>query len=73
MDERPQQRRLLCFASALNRESPCEKALLVIRFHMALLRKVARERQSAVIVVTHDERAVEGFDRVRRTKGGPLS
>lgn len=40
---------------------------------MALLRKVARERQSAVIVVTHDERMVEGFDTVRRMKDGRLS
>jgi len=40
---------------------------------MALLRKVARERQSAVIVVIHDERMVEGFDTVRRMKDGRLS
>ncbi len=40
---------------------------------MALLRKVARERQAAVIVVTHDERMVEGFDTVRRMKDGRLS
>ncbi len=45
----------------------------MIRFHMTLLRRVARERQSAVIVVTDDERMVEGFDRVRRMKDGRLS
>ncbi len=40
---------------------------------MAMLRRVARERQSAVIVVTHDERMVDGFDTVRRMKDGHLS
>jgi len=29
-----------------------------------LLRRLGRERRSAVIVVTHDERMIEGFDRV---------
>lgn len=31
---------------------------------MALLRRLGRERRAAVIVVTHDERMIEGFDRV---------
>lgn len=31
---------------------------------MELLRRLAREQGSAVIVVTHDERMIEGFDRV---------
>ncbi len=37
---------------------------------MGLLRKIARERQSAVIVVTHDERMIEGFDTVKRLRDG---
>jgi len=31
---------------------------------MTLLRRLGRERHAAVIVVTHDERMIEGFDRV---------
>jgi putative ABC transport system ATP-binding protein len=31
---------------------------------MELLRRVARERSTAVIVVTHDQRMIEGFDSV---------
>lgn len=31
---------------------------------MDLLRRLGRERHAAVIVVTHDERMIEGFDRV---------
>jgi len=31
---------------------------------MNLLRQLGRERRAAVIVVTHDERMIEGFDRV---------
>jgi len=37
---------------------------------MALLKKIARERHSAVIVVTHDERMIRGFDTVRRMRDG---
>jgi putative ABC transport system ATP-binding protein len=37
---------------------------------MALLKKIAKERRSAVIVVTHDERMIAGFDTVRRMRDG---
>jgi putative ABC transport system ATP-binding protein len=37
---------------------------------MALLKKIARENQSAVIVVTHDMRMIEGFDHVYHMKDG---
>ena len=40
---------------------------------MALLRRIARERQSAVIVVTHDRRMIEGFDAVYYLNDGALS
>jgi putative ABC transport system ATP-binding protein len=39
---------------------------------MELLKKIARENQSAVIVVTHDVRMIEGFDRVYQLKDGRL-
>ena len=39
---------------------------------MELLTKVARENQSAVIVVTHDVRMIEGFDQVYHLKDGRL-
>jgi putative ABC transport system ATP-binding protein len=39
---------------------------------MALLRRLGRERSAAVIVVTHDERMVEGFDRVYRMLDGRI-
>jgi putative ABC transport system ATP-binding protein len=39
---------------------------------MALLKKIARENQSAVIVVTHDMRMIEGFDHVYHMKDGRL-
>ncbi len=39
---------------------------------MELLRKIARENQSAVIVVTHDERMIRGFDHVYHLKDGYL-
>jgi putative ABC transport system ATP-binding protein len=39
---------------------------------MALLKKIARENQSAVIVVTHDVRMIEGFDHVYHIKDGCL-
>jgi putative ABC transport system ATP-binding protein len=40
---------------------------------MALLGRVARERSSAVIVVTHDVRMIAGFDAVYRMSDGRLS
>jgi len=39
---------------------------------MALLRKIAKERGSAVIVVTDDERMIAGFDTVTRLRDGHL-
>jgi predicted ABC-type transport system involved in lysophospholipase L1 biosynthesis ATPase subunit len=39
---------------------------------LALLRQLAREKQSAVIVVTHDRRMVEGFDRRYLIEDGRL-
>jgi len=39
---------------------------------MELLRKIAKERKAAVIVVTHDERMIEGFDTIYRLKDGRL-
>lgn len=40
---------------------------------MALLRKIARERRSAVITVTHDHRMIEGFDTVYHMDDGRLT
>jgi putative ABC transport system ATP-binding protein len=40
---------------------------------MALLKKIARENQSSVIVVTHDMRMIEGFDHVYHMKDGRLA
>jgi putative ABC transport system ATP-binding protein len=39
---------------------------------MGLLKKIAKENQSAVIVVTHDVRMVDGFDDVYHLKDGRL-
>jgi len=39
---------------------------------MGLLKKIARERDSAVIAVTHDERMVADFDVVYRLSDGRL-
>jgi putative ABC transport system ATP-binding protein len=39
---------------------------------MALLRRIARERGSAVITVTHDHRMIEGFDTVYHLEDGVL-
>ena len=39
---------------------------------MELLKNIAREKQSAVIVVTHDVRMIEGFDHVYHLKDGRL-
>jgi putative ABC transport system ATP-binding protein len=35
-----------------------------------LLKKIAKEQRSAVIVVTHDERMIAGFDTVKRLRDG---
>jgi putative ABC transport system ATP-binding protein len=40
---------------------------------MDLLRRLGRERRAAVIVVTHDERMLEGFDRVYRMIDGRIA
>jgi putative ABC transport system ATP-binding protein len=40
---------------------------------MALLRRIARERGSAVITVTHDQRMIEGFDTVYHLDDGRLA
>jgi putative ABC transport system ATP-binding protein len=40
---------------------------------MALLRSLGRERNAAVIVVTHDERMLTGFDRVYRMVDGRIT
>ena len=39
---------------------------------MSLLRKLSREKEAAVIVVTHDVRMVEGFDRIYRIADGRI-
>ena len=39
---------------------------------MGLLKKIAKENQSAVIAVSHDERMIEGFDYVYRLKDGHI-
>ncbi|MDP1900391.1 MAG: ABC transporter ATP-binding protein [Rubrivivax sp.] len=39
---------------------------------MALLHKIARERRSAVIAVTHDQRMIKGFDTVYHLDDGNL-
>ncbi|MBK9135014.1 MAG: ABC transporter ATP-binding protein [Betaproteobacteria bacterium] len=40
---------------------------------MALLQRIARERRSAVITVTHDHRMIEGFDTVYHLVDGVLT
>jgi putative ABC transport system ATP-binding protein len=40
---------------------------------MAMLRRIARERRSAVIAVTHDHRMIEGFDTVYHLEDGQLT
>ncbi len=40
---------------------------------MAMLRRIARERGSAVIAVTHDHRMIEGFDTVYHLDDGRLA
>jgi putative ABC transport system ATP-binding protein len=40
---------------------------------MGLLRRIARERRSAVVAVTHDHRMIEGFDSVYHMDDGRLS
>lgn len=39
---------------------------------MALLKKLAVENRSAIIVVTHDHRMVEGFDRIFEAHDGRI-
>jgi len=39
---------------------------------MEMLKKIARENQTAVITVTHDARMIEGFDYVYHLKDGKL-
>jgi putative ABC transport system ATP-binding protein len=39
---------------------------------MDMLKKIARENQTAVITVTHDARMIEGFDTVYHLKDGKL-
>ncbi len=39
---------------------------------MEMLKKIAKESRSAVIVVTHDIRMIEGFDRVFQIKDGRI-
>jgi len=39
---------------------------------MELLKRIARERQTAVIAVTHDVRMIEGFDTVWQIEDGQL-
>jgi putative ABC transport system ATP-binding protein len=39
---------------------------------MGLLRRLSREKDAAVIVVTHDERMLEGFDRVYHIADGRI-
>lgn len=39
---------------------------------MALLKKLAVENHSAILVVTHDHRMVEGFDRIFRVSDGRI-
>jgi putative ABC transport system ATP-binding protein len=40
---------------------------------MALFRRIAQERGSAVVCVTHDQRMIEGFDHIYRVKDGLVS
>ena len=40
---------------------------------MALFRQIAREKGSAVICVTHDQRMIEGFDRIYHVQDGRVS
>jgi len=40
---------------------------------MALLRRIARERRSAVITVTHDHRMIAGFDTVYHLNDGQVA
>ena len=40
---------------------------------MDLLRRLGREGDAAVIVVTHDERMLTGFDRVYRMVDGRIT
>ena len=37
---------------------------------MTLLKTIARQNGTAVIVVTHDERMIDGFDTIKRMRDG---
>jgi len=39
---------------------------------MTLLKKLAVENHSAILVVTHDHRMVEGFDRIFQVSDGRI-
>jgi len=39
---------------------------------MTLLRRLSREKNTAVVVVTHDKRMVEGFDRIYEIADGQI-
>jgi putative ABC transport system ATP-binding protein len=39
---------------------------------MTLLRRLSREKNTAIIVVTHDKRMVEGFDRIYQIADGEM-
>ena len=43
------------------------------RIVMGLLGKLSRERDAAVIVVTHDDRMLDGFDTVYRMADGRIT
>ncbi|MHB8418344.1 MAG: ABC transporter ATP-binding protein [Myxococcales bacterium] len=40
---------------------------------MALFRRIAREKGSAIVCVTHDRRMIEGFDHIHYVKDGRVS
>lgn len=40
---------------------------------MGILKKIAREQETAVITVTHDARMIEGFDHVYHLKDGKMN
>jgi putative ABC transport system ATP-binding protein len=39
---------------------------------MALLKKLAMENHSAILVVTHDHRMVENFDKIYEVRDGRI-
>jgi putative ABC transport system ATP-binding protein len=38
-----------------------------------MFRQIARDKGSAVICVTHDQRMIEGFDRIYRVNDGRVT